>query len=49
LTTIVNTINLNYKFPRQLIYRRIRLDADFKTVKTDGQKGKQVILAPNTK
>lgn len=46
LTNIVNTINQNYKFPRQLIYRRIRLDADFKTVKTDGQKGKQLILAP---
>ena len=45
LTNIVNTISQNLKFPKQLIYRRIRADADFKTVKADGQKGKQVIFA----
>jgi hypothetical protein len=49
LTNIVNTVSQNYKFPKQLIYRRIRVDTDFKTVKTDGQKGKQVIFASKLK
>ena len=49
LTNIVNTISQNFKFPKQLIYRRIRVDADFKTVIIDGQKRKQLILASKTK
>lgn len=43
LTNIVNTISQNLKFSKQLIYRRIRVDADFKTVIIEGQKRKQLI------
>jgi hypothetical protein len=48
LTNIVNVISQNHQFPKQLIYRRIRIDSDFITIKTEGQKGKQVILASHT-